>query len=89
VCTFLAVLGVIVLRWTQPELRRPYRVWAYPLTPVVFLLVTGFMLYFLITQKPMQSLAGALTMVAGLLVFAVSRRRGPGQDAMLSPARKP
>ena len=68
------MLGVIVLRWTQPELKRPYRVWGYPLTPVVFLLVTGFMMYYLVTQRPMQSLAGVLTMLAGLAVFAVSRR---------------
>jgi APA family basic amino acid/polyamine antiporter len=87
VCTFLAVLGVIVLRWTRPELRRPYRVWAYPLTPVVFLAVTGFMLYFLITQKPMQSIAGLLTMLAGLAVFAVSRRLAPGRGA--APAASP
>ena len=26
-CTFLAVLGVVVLRYTQPGLPRPYRVW--------------------------------------------------------------
>lgn len=84
VCTFLAVLGVIVLRWTQPGLRRPYRVWAYPLTPVVFLAVTGFMLYFLVTQKPMQSIAGLLTMLAGLAVFAVSRRLAPGSGAPLA-----
>jgi basic amino acid/polyamine antiporter, APA family len=88
VCTFLAVLGVIVLRWTQPELKRPYRVWAYPLTPVVFLLVTGFMMYYLITHRPLQSLAGVLTMLAGLVVFAVSRRATPGQAAALSSARK-
>jgi APA family basic amino acid/polyamine antiporter len=88
VCTFLAVLGVIVLRWTQPELKRPYRVWAYPLTPVVFLLVTGFMMYYLITHRPLQSLAGVLTMLAGLVVFAVSRRAAPGQAAALSSARK-
>jgi basic amino acid/polyamine antiporter, APA family len=87
-CTFLAVLGVIVLRWTQPGLKRPYRVWAYPLTPVVFLLVTGFMMYYLMTQRPMQSLASVLTMVAGLLVFAVSRRTKPNQDAALPPASK-
>src|SRR5262245_12034617 len=73
-CTFLAVLGVIVLRYTQPDLKRPYRVWGYPLTPVVFLLVTGFMMYYLITQRPLQSLAGALTMLAGLVLFALSRR---------------
>jgi APA family basic amino acid/polyamine antiporter len=73
-CTFLAVLGVIVLRHAQPGLKRPYRVWAYPLTPIVFLLVTGFMMYYLITQRPTQSLAGALTMLAGLVLFALSRR---------------
>jgi basic amino acid/polyamine antiporter, APA family len=73
-CTFLAVLGVIVLRYTQPGLTRPYRVWAYPLTPIVFLLVTGFMMYYLATQRPMQSLASLLTMLAGLVVFALSRR---------------
>jgi APA family basic amino acid/polyamine antiporter len=76
-CTFLAVLGVIVLRYTQPGLPRPYRVWAYPVTPIVFLLVTGFMMFYLITNRPMQSLAGALTMLAGLVVFAISRGSAP------------
>jgi basic amino acid/polyamine antiporter, APA family len=76
-CTFLAVLGVIVLRRTQPNLPRPYRVWAYPLTPLVFLAVTGFMMFYLLTQRPMQSLASVLTMLAGLAVFAVSRRSAP------------
>ena len=33
-CSFLAVLGVIVLRVTQPALTRPYRTWGYPVTPV-------------------------------------------------------
>jgi APA family basic amino acid/polyamine antiporter len=80
-CTFLAVLGVIVLRWTQPELKRPYRVWGYPVTPAVFLLVTGFMMYYLITQRPLQSFAGALTMLAGLVLFALSRRPVPAGAA--------
>jgi APA family basic amino acid/polyamine antiporter len=73
-CTFLAVLGVIVLRTTQPDLTRPYRVWGYPLTPLVFLCVTGLMMFYMVTHRPMQSLAGAITMLAGLIVFAVSRR---------------
>jgi APA family basic amino acid/polyamine antiporter len=72
-CTFLAVLGVIVLRTTQPALKRPYRVWAYPLTPVIFLLVTGYMMFFQLTHRPVQSLAGVATMLAGLVVFGLSR----------------
>ena len=27
-CSLLTVLGVVVLRWTHPQLPRPYRVWA-------------------------------------------------------------
>ena len=73
-CTFLAVLGVIVLRYTQPELKRPYRVWAYPLTPIIFLLVTGFMMFYLLSERPLQSAASVLTMLVGLVVFAISRR---------------
>src|SRR5262249_56367590 len=32
-CSFLAVLGVIWLRITRPDLPRPYRAWGYPVTP--------------------------------------------------------
>jgi basic amino acid/polyamine antiporter, APA family len=74
-CSFLAVLGVIVLRREQPLLPRPYLVWAYPITPVLFLMVTAFMMYYLITQRPMQSLAGLLMMLAGLAVYAISVKR--------------
>ena len=41
-CSFFTVLGVIKLRITQPDLPRPYRAWGYPVTPVIFLLVTAF-----------------------------------------------
>jgi APA family basic amino acid/polyamine antiporter len=72
-CSFLTVLGVIVLRFTQPTLARPYRTWGYPLTPFVFLGVTLFVLYYLLIERPVQSLAGFAIMVSGLLVYALSR----------------
>lgn len=73
-CSFLAVLGVIVLRVTQPGLPRPYRVWAYPLTPFVFLGVTGFMMYYLFSERPLQSLASLGLMASGLVLFFLSKR---------------
>ncbi|RME95208.1 MAG: APC family permease, partial [Alphaproteobacteria bacterium] len=72
--SFLAVLGVIVLRFRQPALPRPYRSWGYPLTPLVFMGVTGFMMFYLITDRPLQSLAGLATLLAGLVVYALSTR---------------
>lgn len=73
-CSFLAVLGVIVLRVTQPDLPRPYRMWAYPVTPLVFLVVTGFMMYYLVSERPLQSLASLGLMASGLVLFFLSRR---------------
>ena len=74
-CSFFTVLGVIKLRITDPGLPRPYRAWGYPATPLVFLLVTGFMMYYLLTERPVQSLAGAFIMICGLLIYAIFRRR--------------
>jgi APA family basic amino acid/polyamine antiporter len=71
-CSFLAVLGVIVLRVRQPDLERPYRMWGYPITPLVFLAVTAFMMYYLLLERPVESLASIGTMLAGLGVYALS-----------------
>jgi basic amino acid/polyamine antiporter, APA family len=74
-CSFFTVLGVIKLRIRRPDLPRPYRAWGYPVTPVVFLLVTGFMMYYLLTERPLQSFLGMLMMMSGLLIFAIFHRR--------------
>jgi basic amino acid/polyamine antiporter, APA family len=79
-CSFFTVLGVIKLRITRPDLPRPYRAWGYPVTPLVFLLVTGFMMYYLVMERPLQSALGILIMLSGLLIYAVFRER-PGHSA--------
>src|ERR1700727_91142 len=79
-CSFFTVLGVIKLRITQPDLPRPYRAWGYPVTPIIFLLVTGFMMYYLVMERPLQSALGILIMLSGLLIYAVFRER-PGHPA--------
>ena len=74
VSSFLTVLGVIVLRHTQPALPRPYRVWGYPLTPILFLGVSLFMMVNLALERPAQSVAGVLMMLTGLLIYGLSLR---------------
>jgi basic amino acid/polyamine antiporter, APA family len=78
-CSFFTVLGVIKLRIMRPDLPRPYRAWGYPLTPLVFLLVTGFMMYYLLTERPLQAGLGMLIMISGLVIYAIFHRRAaPG-----------
>jgi basic amino acid/polyamine antiporter, APA family len=72
-CSFLAVLGVIVLRWRQPDLERPYRMWGYPVTPLVFLAVTLFMMFYLLLERPWESLASIATMLLGLGIYAITQ----------------
>ena len=73
-CSFFAVLGVIKMRITHPNLARPYRAWGYPVTPFIFLSVTLFMMYYLVVNRPLQSLAGFAMMSAELLVYYISRQ---------------
>ena len=72
-CSFFAVAGVIKLRMTDPDRPRPYRAWGYPVTPLIFLSVTFFMMYYLAINRPLQSLAGVLVMLAGLMIYAVAQ----------------
>jgi len=65
----LTVLGVIVLRIREPALPRPYRTWGYPVTPLLFLVVSAFMIFYTVQTMPWQSLAGLATIMAGLLVY--------------------
>ena len=76
--TFLTVAGVFVLRIRRPDLARPYRAWGYPFTPLIFLLLSGWTLTFLLREKPAESLTGLATLLIGLPVYALlTRRRRP------------
>ena len=74
-CSLLAVLGVIVLRFTRPEIARPYRVWLYPIPPVVFSIITIWMMFYLLRSHTAESLAGLATALLGLLLYFCARKR--------------
>jgi APA family basic amino acid/polyamine antiporter len=74
-CSLLTVVGVIVLRKTRPELPRPYRIWAYPLPPVIFSLITLWMMIYLLHSHPTESLCGLATMLVGLALYFGAERR--------------
>src|SRR5882757_6302162 len=86
-CSFFAVLGVVKLRVTHPELPRPYRAWGYPVTPLVFLVVTSFMMYHLLTERPLQAALGMLIMMSGLVIYAIFHKRPDPGAALVSTGR--
>jgi basic amino acid/polyamine antiporter, APA family len=74
--SFLAVLGLIILRIREPKLDRPYKVWGYPVIPIFFLAITLWMMLHVILDRPTESLLGLLTVIAGLIIYFFAREPG-------------
>jgi basic amino acid/polyamine antiporter, APA family len=71
----LTVLGVMVLRFRRPGLTRPYRIWLYPIPPVLFSLITIWMMFYLLRSHTAESLAGLGTALLGLLLYFCAGKR--------------
>ena len=74
-CSLLTVVGVIVLRLARPQMARPYRVWLYPVPPIIFAGITVWMMIYLLRSKTTESVAGLITAMVGLLLYFCSGRR--------------
>jgi APA family basic amino acid/polyamine antiporter len=78
--TFATVLGLFVLRWRQPGLRRPFRVSFYPITPLIFLGITGWTLIYIVLQRPVEALITLAILASGGLVYLLLRA-SKGEEA--------
>jgi len=74
VFTALAVAAVPVLRRRSPDLPRPYRVAAYPIPHVLFLIISAAVMWASFTIRPMESLLGVATVLVGVPFFYLWRR---------------
>jgi amino acid transporter len=71
-------VGVIYLRRIQPDLKRPFRIWLYPLPPLAA--IAGFT-YILIERSHFlrEILLAAIVVIAGTIAFLVRERLRPTQ----------
>jgi basic amino acid/polyamine antiporter, APA family len=79
----LAVLAVIVLRFRQPDLERPYRTWGYPVVPILFLVVYFWFMLQIYKSNPLESRTGLIFIGLGIPVylgFQFSQRRKDSAD---------
>jgi APA family basic amino acid/polyamine antiporter len=70
--SFATVLGVFVLRYRQPDLPRPYKTFMYPVPPLIYLALTGWTLYFVLVNRPVEGLFGLGIIAAGLVFYFLS-----------------
>ena len=67
--------SVIVLRWKRPDLERPYKVWGYPIVPLLFVLVHLWIVWGSVTEKPKESLIGLAIVCLGIPAYLLWRTR--------------
>ncbi|HKX83377.1 MAG TPA: amino acid permease [Pyrinomonadaceae bacterium] len=65
----LVTSSIFVFRKRYPDAERPYRAWGYPVVPVVFLLVAGWLLLNTIMTSTTQSFIGLGLIFLGLPVY--------------------
>ncbi len=69
----LTVAGVFWLRVREPDLERPIKAWGYPVTPLVFIGVSVWMIVYVAMEKPVEAGWGAVTLGGGLILYAIAR----------------
>jgi APA family basic amino acid/polyamine antiporter len=75
--TFMTVLGVMIVRKKHPELPRPYKTLGYPVVPILFLLISIWILAYGLLYRTKESLAGLGITAAGLLVYGIDKKLRP------------
>jgi len=74
---FTAAAGAVFLfRRTRKDAERPYRVFGYPVTPLLFIVPSFAFVVNTLIEQPAEAGAGLGLLVAGLPVYLAFRRRG-------------
>jgi APA family basic amino acid/polyamine antiporter len=68
------VLGLFVLRRRRPDLLRPYRVWGYPVVPLLYVVVAAFFLVYMPVADPRSTGWGLLLTALGVPAYLYWRR---------------
>lgn len=71
-------IAFFTLRRTRPDVERPYRVWAYPVVPALFVLGATFVTVNTLLERPFESLAGLGLLVLGLPAYGYWQGRAGG-----------
>ncbi len=83
----LAVASVIILRRRFPSMPRPFKMWGYPVTPLLFLVTTAWYLSQVLTHRFRESMVGIGILLAGIPFYWYWRRAQTAAAASVDAAR--
>jgi basic amino acid/polyamine antiporter, APA family len=70
----LTTISLFILRLQEPQIRRPFKVPFYPLTPIFFCLICSYLLYSSLVYTGVGSLIGVAVAIAGVPILMWSER---------------
>lgn len=73
----LAGASIFVFRRKMPDAERPYRTWAYPLVPLLFVALQSVFAINILLQQPGQAVPGLVLVGLGVGMFYFFKRRRP------------
>ncbi|MEM6764534.1 MAG: amino acid permease [Bacteroidota bacterium] len=70
--TFFSVGGVFILRAKKMNKAEAFKTWGYPITPLIYMVIVGGTLFFLIQERPLEAFTGLGTVALGVAAFFLS-----------------
>src|SRR5690242_12439217 len=71
----IAAATILVFRFKEPEVPRPYRTWGYPVVPALFIVAAAVLLYYTFTDNLRNSFWGSVVILAGVPVYLYFARK--------------
>ena len=70
----LSISGIFILRKKQPDLERPFRVWAYPYMPLLYIVLASAVCVSILINNMRFAGTGLLIVLAGIPMYYLSKR---------------
>ena len=77
--TCLTVIGIFIVRSKGADSEISYKCWGYPVTPILFLGLNVWMLIYIFSEKPVESMWGLSTIFTGVPVYLWTKRISKSQ----------
>jgi len=75
ITTSLTVISLFILRYTEPHLNRPYKVWGYPFTPLIYLITNFWILFYSFRDATFESIIGLGVVLLSIIIYFLLNRR--------------
>jgi APA family basic amino acid/polyamine antiporter len=72
----LTIVGLFVLRRTQPDAARPYRAFGYPVLPAIYIVMAAWICVVLLRYKPQYTWPGLALVLIGVPVYLLWKKSG-------------